>query len=259
MRAVFGIDFSLLTQEQLVKRVTSEPVPEGESVRLVATANLDHVVNLSRNERFRRAYAEAWVTTADGAPVFLYAKLMGCGLPERVTGVDLFEALMLNLSPDRHRPFFVVSKSATGDYLREWLLERGFSSEQIGVLCPPFGFERDESYSQLMAGQIRHHKTTHLVFGVGAPKSEVWINTHKSSLGSCYAFGFGAGLDFFSGTLRRAPRWMRQTGLEWLWRVGSEPKRLSRRYFVDSWRFLLAIKRDLRPSEPGRKRGISAC
>jgi N-acetylglucosaminyldiphosphoundecaprenol N-acetyl-beta-D-mannosaminyltransferase len=72
------------------------------------------------------------------------------------------------------------------------------------------------------------------------------MQEHARELPDCYGFGFGAGLDYFAGTRRRAPRFMRKTGLEWLWRVGSEPRRLARRYFVTSWGFLAAIIGDLR-------------
>jgi N-acetylglucosaminyldiphosphoundecaprenol N-acetyl-beta-D-mannosaminyltransferase len=245
MGAVFDINFSPLRLDELVSKLATEPVPPEEHVRLIVTCNLDHIVNLTRNAEFKKAYADAWATTADGAPISLYAKLRGSDLPGRVTGPDLFESLMYAFSPERHRPFFLVSKLATGEYLKNWLVQRGFDDAAVELVCPPFGFEREETYSKELIERIRNHSTTHLILGVGAPKSEVWVSKHKSMLGPCYAFGIGAGVDFFAGVERRAPRWMRRLGLEWVWRVGREPKRLSRRYFIDSWRFLLAVKRDL--------------
>jgi len=244
MGGVFGIRFSTEDKESLVSSVVDGPVPQGGGLRMVATANIDHVVNLLRDRRFRVAYRSAWATTADGAPVALYARWRGAGVPGRVAGPDLFAALMPALVAGRHRPFFVVSRDRTGVLLRQYLEARGFAADAIGIVCPPFGFERDDAYSSTLARQIREHGTTHLVMGVGSPKSEVWLYDHARALGDCYGFGIGAGIDYFVGTEARAPQWMQAIGLEWLWRVLCEPRRLARRYFVDAMLFPVAIMRD---------------
>lgn len=245
MSRIFGIKFAPLNMKEILAVIVGDKIPQGENVRLLVTANLDHIVTLEKNLAFRRAYEDAWLVTADGMPVYLYAKFRGANIPERVTGADLFAMLMERLDPYLHRPFFVASSNEAGRYLLDWLVVRGFSSDVIGLDVPPFGFENDSTYSEDLARRIRSHNTTHLVFGVGAPKSEIWIHEHRASLGPCFAFGFGAGLDFFSGLQPRAPIWMRQIGAEWFWRLIHEPRRLFRRYIVNSWGFLSAIRNDL--------------
>lgn len=245
MGGVFGITFSELDQPALVRRLTEEAPPAGGGMAMVVTANTDHIINLLRNERFRRAYSTARLATADGAPVALYAKLRGAGLPGRVAGPDLFAALMQAMSPERHRPFFVASREATNKRLAEWLIERrGFAPESVGTVCPPFGFEKDPERSAELAWQVRAHGATHLFMGVGSPKSEVWLDDWSHALGDCYGLGIGAGLDYFVGTEDRAPRWMREHGLEWFWRLAREPRRLTRRYLVDALLFPVAVLRD---------------
>jgi N-acetylglucosaminyldiphosphoundecaprenol N-acetyl-beta-D-mannosaminyltransferase len=244
MTSVFGINFSPLGLSALIAQFTSGPLPEASGPQLVVTANMDHIVNLTRSSEFRCAYYNARVATADGMPVYLYAKLRGIKLPCRVTGADLFEALMQSLSPKNHRAFFIVSRLSTGAKLKDWLVKRGFDESSVEVACPPFGFEKDIEYSAQLSTKIKEHLTTHLVLGVGSPKSEVWVENNKCRIGNCYAFGLGAGLDFFVGAEKRAPLWMRRVGTEWLWRFGREPKRLFRRYFIDSWRFFYAIMLD---------------
>jgi N-acetylglucosaminyldiphosphoundecaprenol N-acetyl-beta-D-mannosaminyltransferase len=150
-----------------------------------------------------------------------------------------------------HRPFFLVSRPRTGMLLRQFLISRGLPAGALAIECPPFGFENDRQYSTSLAGRIRAHGTTHLILGVGAPKSEVWIDTHREDLGPCYAFGVGAGLDFFVRVERRAPGWMQRLGMEWFWRFAREPRRLFRRYFIDSWIFVSAVKRDLTGTQYG--------
>jgi N-acetylglucosaminyldiphosphoundecaprenol N-acetyl-beta-D-mannosaminyltransferase len=252
----FGITFSTCSLVELVEQCVHDAVPAGNGPRLVVTANLDHIVHLRRHAAFRDAYARAWVATADGTPVYLYARMRRCPLPERVSGASFFARLMPRLIPGRHRPFFVVSRPGTGERLRRVMEERGFEASAIVVECPPFGFERDEAYSKALAARIREHGTTHLALGVGAPKSEVWVDVHRQQLGDCYAFAVGAGVDFFVGVERRAPEWMQRAGLEWCWRFLREPRRLFRRYFVDSWEFLWAVKQDLlmpAPAAPVRR------
>jgi len=151
----------------LLHRLLNDPVPSGDGARLLVTANVDHISNLVRNSRFRAAYAGAWIATADGTPVFLYARLRGIAVPERVTGADLSAALLDRMSPHLCRPFFVVGCEKTGIRLREQLTRRGFDPEAVGFACPEFGFENNTETSAALARTIREHGTTHLFFGLG--------------------------------------------------------------------------------------------
>jgi N-acetylglucosaminyldiphosphoundecaprenol N-acetyl-beta-D-mannosaminyltransferase len=245
MPLVFGIEFSPLTQSELVTEIAGRGVPTGNGPRAIVTANLDHIAHLSESAEFRAAYDNAWAVTADGMPVFAYAKLRGAASPARVPGSDLVAELLPALSPETDRIFFVASSWRTARRLQVYLVSRGFSRARVTFEVPPFGFESDNSFSDRLASRICAHRTTHLLFGVGAPKSEIWVNRYRDRLGDCYALCVGAGLDFFAQTKRRAPTWMRKVGLEWFWRLAQEPGRLWRRYTVHAWRFITAIKDDL--------------
>ncbi len=241
-KTLFGREICTLTLKGLASEITREPSTNG--VRLVATMNLDHVANLRRNAAFRLAYSSAWAVTIDGAPVFAYARVRGVEAPGRITGVDLFAELARSWSLDR-RPFFITSTPETGERLIESFLARGFPKEALAFDSPAFGFEKNQVQSAALCATIRAHGTTDLVFGVGSPKSEIWIDTHRGQLGDLYAYGFGAGLDFLIGHATRAPTVLRRLGLEWLWRLGLEPTRLWRRYLVDSWAALPSVAADL--------------
>lgn len=241
----FGLTFSPLTCSQLVATLQSLPVPTGRGALILCTANLDHVVHLQRNAALQAAYRDAWCVTADGMPVFAYARLKGEIVPSRVTGADVVRELLGKLDPSLHRPFFLASCVETGNGLLAMLTRAGFRQEALSVVVPPFGFEHDEVRSADLARQIRSHGATHVFFGVGAPKSELWTHRHRNSLGDCYVLNAGAGLDYACNVRRRAPVWMQTMGFEWLWRFGSEPKRLFKRYFIDSWGFFAAVAADL--------------
>lgn len=245
MAAVFGIEFSPLTQSQLVSRITHQHIPPGAGPRVVVTANLDHIVTLARDADLRKAYNRAWMVTADGMPVHAYAKLRGAAGPARVPGADLVAELLLTLSATKDRIFLVASDWRTGRRLQALLMSRGFSRPQVRFVVPDFGFEQDTASSEHLARLIRAHGTTHLMLGIGSPKSEVWIDRHRACLGDCYVLCVGAGLEFLAGTKRRAPRWMRSAGLEWSWRFVQEPQRLWRRYTIGAWYFAQAVCSDL--------------
>lgn len=241
-KQVFGVAFAPMTLEQAVDNIVREPATGG--VRMVVTTNLDHVVNLSLDDQFREAYSSAWLATADGAPVFVYARLVGADIPERVPGPDLFAATMHAMN-GAHRPFFFASCEDTAEKLAAWLVERGLARDTIGWAVPPFGFEKTPEASQALVDAIAAHAPTHLFLGVGSPKSEMWIYQNREKLGSLYALGVGAALDFFVNVQQRAPLWVRKIGGEWLWRWMSEPQRLFPRYFIKSWLVFPAVLNDL--------------
>lgn len=244
MDRAFGIAFTALSEAELTNEIARRPVPRGAGPRMVLTANVDHIVQLARNEAFRDCYRRAWVVTADGMPVYLYARWKGDRLPERLTGADLFRALMPALSPAAHRCFFLAGSVGTAEKLLAYLRKRGFASEALAYDVPPFGFERDEAYSEALARRIARHRPTHLFLGLGSPKSELWADRWRERLGDCYVLSVGAAFDFFVGARRRAPAWMQRSGFEWAWRFAQEPRRLFKRYWIDSAVFLAAIAHD---------------
>ncbi len=244
-RTVFGLSFARESQEDLLHALTGD-FAEISGPRLLVTANLDHIVTLRRDSAFRDAYASAWRITADGTPVFLYARMRGAPVPERVTGSDLFAALCERVRPEAHRLFLIVSNGVSGEKIRAHFLSRGFDADAVTVEVPPFGFERDPAYSMALADRVRASRATHLVIGVGAPKSEIWAHRHGDRLGPLFVLCVGASIEFFTGDKPRAPAWAGRLGLEWLHRFLSEPRRLFHRYFVRSWSFFAAMADDLR-------------
>jgi N-acetylglucosaminyldiphosphoundecaprenol N-acetyl-beta-D-mannosaminyltransferase len=126
-----------------------------------------------------------------------------------------------------------------------WLLREGFDRNSVGFFVPDFGFEKDAHKTEQVVNEIRRLNTTHLFLGIGAPKSEIWISENRHLLGDVYAFGVGAALNFFAGTVRRAPAAFRNAGVEWLWRMVLEPRRLALRYVLGALRILPIFIHDL--------------
>lgn len=241
---VFGIRLSSLTRSEIVDRLLDPPC-SGVGMRLVATANLDHVVTLRKDPVFRTSYDRAWLVTADGAPIFAYARMLGVPIPERVTGVDLIDALAERLSPECHRLFFMVCTPRAAALLEAEFVTKGFRRDQIACVVPRPGFHRNPSESKALVQLVRQHRPTHLIIGIGALQSQTWLARCDENLGDAFALSIGAAIEFHLGLKRRAPKVLRRLGLEWVWRLWLEPRRLARRYLISSWGFLPAVIADL--------------
>jgi N-acetylglucosaminyldiphosphoundecaprenol N-acetyl-beta-D-mannosaminyltransferase len=239
---LLGFDFTTWNEDVMLAALMA-PAPRGEGLQLLVTANVDHIVRLTKDAEFRDAYRTAWKAVVDGMPVLLYARLRGAPIPGRVTGSDLFPKMLRRLSPDRHRLLFVCADEETAIRLNERVRELGFT-DHLSITAP-MGFETNEAFGTWLTTLARKQQTTHLFLGLGAPKSEKWMSQHRHELPDCYGLAFGAALQFFAGTKKRAPWLVSKIGLEFLWRAASEPKRLAKRYFISSWPFLLAVARDL--------------
>jgi N-acetylglucosaminyldiphosphoundecaprenol N-acetyl-beta-D-mannosaminyltransferase len=245
---IFGLELTLLDKERLAEELLTTPLQPSGS-KLVATINVDHVVTLRTNSQFRKAYDSAWRITADGAPVYLYARASGVRVPERVTGSDLFDTLVQRWDPTRHRLYMLVANEEAARRMTLILVERGFDEQTLTIEVPKFGFEKDESFNAELTARIRARKPTHIILGVGAPKSEIWAYDHREQLGDAIILCVGAAIEFTTGLKQRSPKILRRVGLEWMWRFGTEPRRLFHRYFIRSFGFILAVLAD-RPRAP---------
>lgn len=211
--------------------------------RLIVTANLDHIVTHSENAAFRKAYDRAVARTLDGMPLVWLARLSGATTARRVTGHDLVEAAFAEPWPAGQRIFLICASDIVGTRLTERLLAKGLPRHAIAVTVPPYGFEADEAYGTQLAAAVRAHGTTLLVFGVGAPRSEIWVDRQGEALGGPVVLAVGEALNVAAGLVPRAPVILQRAGLEWLFRFLNAPHRLFRRYFVRSWRLVGLVLR----------------
>ena len=247
-KTIFGLEISPIGQAELLGEVL-DPNPAA-GAKLLATVNVDHVVTLRNDARFRRAYDSAWRITVDGAPVYLYARVVGVPLQERVTGADLFAELVDKWVPGQHRLFMLVCSQQAATRMTELMKQRGFGEHDLTIEVPPFGFEHDPDFNRALLERINAQRPTHLILGIGAPKSEIWAYEHRDQLGNAFILCVGAAVEFVTGLKKRSPMFLRRIGMEWFWRFATEPRRLFHRYFIRSFGFFLAIVADQRPRGP---------
>lgn len=228
-----------------IVRELSEKACDSEALLYVATANLDHMRMLAQRQDFRRAYHVAAARTLDGMPLVWAARLRRRKRLNRVTGHDILEAQLRFAHAERHRFYVLCKDGETGEALTGKLQARGFMRERIRYFVPPFGFESSPEVTKLIIADIHAHETTHLIMGVGAPKSELWCHDNASRLPGVVAFCIGDAVSVSAGVRKRAPKALQRLGLEWAFRFAQEPRRLFMRYFVHSWVGLRALAREV--------------
>ncbi len=235
----FGLTLSMGTAREIACLAIRE-TPK-DCVALVVTPNIDHIATIRRFPPLARAYRNAAHIVCDGWPVQLYARW--CGLKvRRVTGCDLTSELM-RLAPGAksQRLFFVVDSEATERAVRDWATQLDVDCD---VRVPPIGFAQDAGYCARLAETIRDHKTNILIMAVGAPRSEVFVDTYRDVLPPCWAFCVGQAVKVELGLVQRASWRWRSLGMEWLWRMLQEPARLGWRYMSASIGFGFAVVED---------------
>jgi len=241
-----GMDLSPLSAEQVVNRIVEMPGRDG--VRLMVTPNLDHV-RLLRRPDFAAAYASAHLVCPDGFPVLLYARLRGLKLRARVTGCEVVALLMRHAGLRRHRLFLVVESRATETAARGWAAGVGLA-DRIEIAVAPPRLRVDEAAQDALVRRIAEAAPTILVMTLGAPVSEVFVHRHRHALPNCWALCVGQALRVELQLAERAPPAWRVAGLEWLWRLRREPRRLAGRYARALAWFPVAVWRDLAGREP---------
>ena len=239
--SLFGYSFHTGTAAAIVAAVAAR---RSDGPRTIVTANVDHVVQLAEDADFRGAYERAAARTLDGMPLVWLARATSGRPAQRITGHDLLACILADPPPFARQVFFVSARQDVADTLTTRLRAAGLPDGAVASAVPPFGFEDDAAYGIALTERIRAHGTTLLVMGVGAPKSEVWVDRQGPALGNPVVFCVGDALSVAAGCLPRAPWLMQRLGLEWVFRFLLAPRRLFRRYFVESWRFIGLAVRD---------------
>lgn len=203
----------------------------------VATPNLDHLRRLGRDEAFARMYEHPDVIVADGMPLVWASRVQGTPLPERVAGSSLVVTLSEAAAENGRSLFLLGGAPETARIAAARLMVRFPGLRVAGTHCPKVGFEKDLQAMDEIAEALQSARPDIVYVGLGSPKQENLIIRLRPLLPHTWWLGVGASFNFLSGRIRRAPRWMQASGLEWLHRLSKEPGHLARRYLVEDLPF----------------------
>jgi N-acetylglucosaminyldiphosphoundecaprenol N-acetyl-beta-D-mannosaminyltransferase len=218
----------------------------------VFTPNVDHVVQAEYNARFRDAYSRVSLSLADGMPVLWAARLLREPLPERVTGSDFVPVLLERAAQLGWRVYFLGGAPGVGSLAKDKLVAKYPGLKIVGVDSPQLDVDDQPEKLAAIVARVRATEPQVVLVAFGAPKQELWIDSARDTLKPAVLIGVGASLDFIAGTVPRAPRWMSAAGMEWLFRLLREPRRLWKRYLVRDPRFLMVLGRTVRERRRGR-------
>jgi N-acetylglucosaminyldiphosphoundecaprenol N-acetyl-beta-D-mannosaminyltransferase len=200
--------------------------------RYVCVSGMHGVMESQRDDRLRRIHNSADLVTPDGMSLVWLCKLKGVRVVERVYGPDLMLALCGRSSSPGYRHFFYGASSKVLEGLSARLCARYPGLKVAGTYSPPFRSLTPQEDADVVQ-RITQAQPDIVWVGLSTPKQEQWMADHVGRLGAAVLIGVGAAFDFHAGVKRQAPRWMQRNGLEWLFRLLSEPRRLWRRYLVN--------------------------
>lgn len=235
--AVARIGVDNVSEDEAVLAITSMVARGGP--HYAAVANAAKVASANKDERLRAVLVKADLVTADGMSIVWASRLLGQPLKQRVTGIDLFERL-IGLAAERGWTVYFLG--AREESVRGTVANLSAIHPKLRVAGYRNGYF-NSSESPEIAEAIKRSSADVLFVAMGSPAQEYWIATNLKATGVRFALGVGGTFDHVSGLARRAPGWMRQSGLEWLFRLICEPRRLWRRYLIGNSVFLWLIIR----------------
>lgn len=210
---------------------------------IVFTPNVDHLMKLQKDREFFNSYQLATYKLCDSKILFYISRLLGTPIKEKISGSDLFPAFYeYHKNNEDIKIFLLGAREGVALKAQAKINAKVGRNIVVGSHSPSFGFEKDEEECAKIIEIINQSGATVLAVGVGAPKQENFICKYKDRLPNIKTFlAIGATIDFEAGNLQRAPKWISEIGLEWLYRLLAEPKRLWKRYLVHSPSFFWLI------------------
>jgi exopolysaccharide biosynthesis WecB/TagA/CpsF family protein len=211
---------------------------------IVFTLNPDHLYHLQRNRAFYEAYRQADFITSDSKYVYWSLGWLGRPIQEKVSGSDIVPNFCWfhRNNPDT-RIFLLGGAAGVSEKARQRINERVGKDLVVAAHSPSMSFVRDDAEIAATLELINRSGANVLIVGLGAPKQEIWILKYRSAMPSVKIFmGVGATIDYEAGVVKRAPKMFTRIGLEWVYRITTEPRRYWRRYLRDMEFFWLLAR-----------------
>lgn len=233
---LFGLDICAASFNQAAIELMSLAHRREGPPAIIVTPNVDHVVRLDADGQFRALYVQADYIFADGMPLVWASRMSEAPLPERVTGSDLFIELARSAAKQQ-MPVFVIGGMPGQEEMLTAAFARVYPGLQVEMYCPSMQFDPAGAEGLEALRRVNACKPGIVFVCLGMPKQERWSFAHQNQMQAGVVMCVGAAMEFALGFKSRAPLWMQKAGLEWFWRLASEPRRLWRRYIVQGSKF----------------------
>ena len=201
---------------------------------VLGVVNVAKLVNARKNSDLRISLEEADIVLADGSPIVWLSRILRKALPERVAGIDLMYALLDKSNSRGYRVYFLGAKCEVLQKVIT-IVRRDYPNLKIAGYRDGYFSPEEE---QTVADEIRKSNADIIFVAICSPKKEIFLRKWKDFIKVPICHGVGGSFDVLAGVTKRAPLWMRKCGLEWLYRLNQEPRRMWRRYLVTNSIFL---------------------
>lgn len=205
---------------------------EGNDPSLIVTFNLDFLRISEENDKFKEVCMKSNLVVADGVGITTLIKLKYGHKIERITGNDLFRFILEVSKNKKIKYAFVGSSEEVLFKLKSKILGDYASITSAFFYSPPYMFEKSKEENNKLIKQLKQFMPNVLFLALGCPRQEIWLYENMKSIGAKINIGVGAAFDFYSGYKKRAPFFVQRIGLEWIWRLITEPRRLFGRYIL---------------------------
>jgi N-acetylglucosaminyldiphosphoundecaprenol N-acetyl-beta-D-mannosaminyltransferase len=239
---VLGVRIGALQIADVVAQM-EEWIHDRAGCHSIAATSMHGIVEAQRDPAFKKTLNSTDLVVPDGMPLVWLGRRAGYHLPRRVYGPDLMLAFCEQTASRGYRHFLYGGEPGVPEHLAESLKRRFPAMEVCGTFSPPFRPLSEEEDREI-GNMISRAVPDVLWVGLGTPKQERWMREHRDTLNVPVLVSVGAAFDFLSGRRSQAPSWMREHGLECLFRLLQEPRRLWRRYLVDGLRFVAYLALD---------------
>ena len=241
--AVLGVRFAAVQIPDVIGRI-EEWIAERRQTHCICVSNVHSVVESQHDAELKETLNTSDLNVPDGMPIVWVGRSRGFSLPRRVYGPDLFQEFFCATQAKPYRHFFYGGAPEVVETLIKNLKQRFPQIRVAGHFSPPFRSLAAEEDLRIIE-MIKAAAPDVLWVGLGCPKQELWMRAHRESLSVPAMIGVGQAFNIYAGSVRQAPRWMREHGLEWLFRLQQEPRRLWQRYLVYNTEFIVRLALEL--------------
>jgi N-acetylglucosaminyldiphosphoundecaprenol N-acetyl-beta-D-mannosaminyltransferase len=207
----------------------------------VFTPNVQHFYLYHHNISFKHAYDNCDISLVDGKPLVWLINLLKESKTDKISGSDFVIELLEKSKKESLSVYILGGAEGVAKKAIEKTCGSSIINKSAFYSSPPLGFEKDQYQNNKIIDEINLKKPDILFVALGAPKQEVWITKNLNDLNVGLAIGVGGSIDFIAGFQKRAPKWMQKIGLEWLFRLLSNPRRLFLRYAITNTFFIYQI------------------
>ncbi len=236
---LLGTRVDALTFQETVERI--EEIVRARRPTQHVVLNAAKIVAVRRDPVLKRIVEGCGLINADGTAVVWASRILGVPLPERVTGVDLMQALIRKAAECNWGIFFLGARPEVLEALVRRVREQFPGVRVAGWKDGYFGEDQSPGIIRAIAAS----RADLLFVGLPSPRKEFWLQENLEALNVPFCMGVGGSFDVFAGVVRRAPGWIQAAGMEWLFRLLQEPRRLWKRYLVTNSRFVLLVAVEL--------------